>query len=116
MADQNLQEVSDVLSSALTGFSGKSCPVLKSQEEAVRSETPEDSGSLAQLQHEALSDVERQLADLQQRRALKRARKDGSTSERPRCVSLPAPYLQVSQHFDDNFYLARTWSSTFLRS
>ena len=56
-------------------------------QEAPLHEGQQEARGLDQLQKEALSEVENQLADLQRRQARKKSREDDNTAERPRHAS-----------------------------
>lgn len=91
ISDQDPQEILDVLQPALAGGTEKvPRPALKKHEQVDGSEVLENGSGLAQLQNAALSDAERQLADLQERRAQKRARRNSSTNDRRRSALILA--------------------------
>ena len=70
-----------VLAQALTGGSSKNSLAQKEGYIPGRPENLQQSNGLEALQKEALSDTDKQLADLHQKRAQKRARMDNSAAE-----------------------------------
>ena len=64
----------NILNRALVGSSSKAALSPKEGDNPARPESLKESSGLDELQKEALSDADKQLADLQQRRAQKKAR------------------------------------------
>ena len=88
-----------VITTALAGGTNKGLVAQKEDNKTTKPDALEDSSGLDLLQRRALLDTGRQLADLQQRRAQKRARTDDNELDTKRHIPTLTPHIEKTIFF-----------------